>query len=43
MTDSANTILVIEDEDNIRIIIEYNLKRQGFDVYAACDGHSALK
>ena len=43
MTNSCNTILVIEDEDNIRIVIEYNLKRQGFDVYAAGDGLSGLE
>jgi len=37
------TILVVEDEVNVRKILEYNLKLDGFDVYLAEDGTSGLK
>jgi DNA-binding response OmpR family regulator len=37
------TILVIEDEEYIRTILEYNLKLDGFDVYLAGDGRSGLE
>jgi len=37
-----NTVLVVEDEDHIRTVIEYNLRRQGFDVYTAEDGLDGL-
>ncbi len=34
----AKKILVIEDESDIREVIEYNLKREGFKVYCVGDG-----
>jgi DNA-binding response OmpR family regulator len=37
------SILVIEDEEHIRKILEYNLKLDGFEVYLAEDGPSGLK
>ena len=36
------TILVIEDEPDIREVIEYNLRREGYQVIAARDGESAV-
>jgi len=42
MAEARNTVLVVEDEDHIRTVIEYNLRRQGFDVYTAADGLAAL-
>ncbi|MEK7774444.1 MAG: response regulator transcription factor [Candidatus Zixiibacteriota bacterium] len=36
-------ILVIEDEDDIRHLIEYNLSREGFRVFQAASGEEGLK
>lgn len=35
--------MVIEDEEHIRIILGYNLRLDGFDVYLAEDGLSGLE
>jgi two-component system alkaline phosphatase synthesis response regulator PhoP len=35
-------IIVIEDEADIREVIEYNLSREGYGVYTASDGESGL-
>jgi len=43
MTQKANTILLVEDEDHIRTVVEYNLKHDGFDVYKAEDGAIGLE
>lgn len=37
------SVLVIEDEDNIRDILEYNLKLDGFEVILAEDGFTGFK
>ena len=37
------SILVIEDEEHIRTVLEYNLKLDGFEVYLAEDGPSGLE
>ena len=37
------TILVVEDEDDILDVIQYNLKREGFDVLAARTGTDGLR
>ena len=37
------SVLVIEDEKDIRILLEYNLKLDGFKVYSAADGPAGLK
>ncbi len=37
------SVLVIEDEKDIRILLEYNLKLDGFKVYSAADGAVGLK
>ena len=42
MAKGRNTVLVVEDEEHIRTVIEYNLRRQGFDVYTAADGLDGL-
>jgi DNA-binding response OmpR family regulator len=39
----GNTILVVEDEEHIRLVVEYNLRREGFEVYLAEDGSTALE
>ena len=36
-------VLVVEDEDHIRMVVEYNLKLEGFDVYSADDGPAGLE
>lgn len=37
-----NKILLIEDEDNIRKIIAYDLSKAGYEVIEACDGKEGL-
>ncbi len=37
-----NTILVVDDQTNVRNILEFNLKRRGFDILAAQDGLAAI-
>ena len=37
------SVLVIEDETDIRKILEYNLKLEGFVVYSAANGQTGLK
>jgi two-component system phosphate regulon response regulator PhoB len=37
------SILVIDDEEHIRTVIEYNLKLDGFEVHLAGDGRSGLE
>ncbi|MCK4815627.1 response regulator [bacterium] len=36
-------VLVIDDETDIRKVLEYNLELDGFDVYSAVDGPTGLK
>ena len=43
MAKSANRVVVVEDEEHIRTVVEYNLKQQGFDVYLASDGVCGLE
>jgi two-component system alkaline phosphatase synthesis response regulator PhoP len=38
-----SNILIIEDEKDIVEAIEYNLKKEGYKVYKAYDGRSAIK
>jgi two-component system alkaline phosphatase synthesis response regulator PhoP len=35
-------ILVVEDEKNIRELIEFNLENAGYEVYTAADGRTAM-
>ena len=36
-------ILVVDDEKPIADILQFNLKKEGFDVYCAYDGNEAIK
>jgi len=36
-------VLVVEDEPTLAETLEYNLRRQGYDVYTATDGQAALE
>ena len=40
---SRRKIIVIEDEPDIRELIEYNLTREGFAVATAADGENGLE
>ncbi|MFI5349747.1 MAG: response regulator transcription factor [Elusimicrobiota bacterium] len=35
-------ILIVDDEDDIRMLVEYNLKKEGFQTMTAVDGRDAL-
>ena len=37
----SQRILIVDDEDDIREFISYNLRREGYQVYTACDGKQA--
>jgi len=37
------SILVVEDDARIRTIVEYNLRREGFEVWGAGDGPDGLE
>ena len=39
---TAGKVLVVEDEPDLREILIYNLKREGFTVYASGDGWESL-
>lgn len=39
----AKKILVVDDEKPIADILQFNLKKEGYDVYCAYDGEEALK
>lgn len=39
---SRKTVLIIEDESDIRELLEYALQREGFDTSSAADGHAGL-
>lgn len=43
MMNKPISILVVEDEEHIRRILEYNLKLDGFEVYLAENGSRALE
>lgn len=40
---STKTILVVEDDQNIRELLEFTLKREGFQVVLAANGQQALQ
>ncbi len=40
---SQHTILVVDDEETLRDMLEYNLRREGFQVLTAADGAEALR
>jgi two-component system, OmpR family, alkaline phosphatase synthesis response regulator PhoP len=37
------TILVVEDEEDIRELLKYNLAKEGYQVFGAATGEEALK
>jgi len=41
--DKQTTVLVVEDEEHIRSVLDYNLRLDGFDVQLAPDGPAALE
>jgi len=42
MNASKNNILVVDDEPDIRELIEYNLKKEGYEVTTAVNGKEAI-
>ena len=36
------TILIVDDEQNIRNILDFSLAAEGYQVIEACDGHEAM-
>ena len=43
MTDVADRILIVEDEESLADSIRYNLEREGYVVSVASDGRRALE
>ncbi|MHC4791025.1 MAG: response regulator [Planctomycetota bacterium] len=43
MMDEHNIVLVVDDEEHIRMVVEYNLRLDGFEVYLAEDGPAGLR
>ena len=43
MGDQPHKILIADDEPDILEIVSYNLRKEGFEVYAASDGNAALQ
>ncbi len=43
MPDAARKILIVEDEDDIRSLVRYNLEAEGFTVVDASDGERGLR
>lgn len=43
MTDTAQKILLVDDEEDILEFISYNLQREGYKVYTARNGKEAIK
>lgn len=41
-TDAKRVVLLVEDDPNIRGLVEFRLKREGFEVCMAADGEQAL-
>ena len=39
----AQRILIVDDEDDIREFIGYNLRREGYDIYTAANGKEAVE
>jgi two-component system alkaline phosphatase synthesis response regulator PhoP len=39
----SKNILVVDDEESILTLLQYNLKQSGYDVHTAMDGEEALK
>lgn len=42
MNTAKNKILIVDDEPDIRELIEYNLKKEGYQVYTASNGLEAI-
>jgi two-component system alkaline phosphatase synthesis response regulator PhoP len=40
---AKETILVVEDEEDIRELLKYNLEKEGYQVFGAATGEEALK
>lgn len=38
----AGRILIIDDEENIRELLKYNLQKEGYDIFEAADGLAAV-
>ncbi len=43
MSPSQYKILAVDDEEDILEILEYNLRKEGFEVYTAANGEEAIK
>ncbi len=42
MSSSKQKILIVDDEPDIRELIEYNLKKEGYQVYSATNGQEGI-
>ena len=42
MSTTKHKILIVDDEPDIRELIEYNLKKEGYQVYTASNGQEGV-
>ena len=42
-TTTAMKILIVDDEEDILDLLEYNLEQEGYEVVRAIDGHAAIR
>src|SRR3954447_26386824 len=42
-TRNAKTVLIVEDEKDLSDLIAYNLQRNGYEIFTAADGNTALE
>jgi DNA-binding response OmpR family regulator len=40
---ASQSILIVEDEENLRVALQFNLEQEGYVVYSAPDGVSGLE
>ena len=40
---AAQSVLIVEDEENLRVALQFNLQQEGYDVHTAPDGTTGLE
>jgi DNA-binding response OmpR family regulator len=40
---ASQSVLIVEDEENLRVALQFNLQQEGYDVHTAADGVTGLE